>query len=367
VNGFRRIPHSDPVRVLLVGAGGMGRTWLDLLRRHPDTELVGIADLDVAAARRAAAAAGLPTGSAAASLTELAAATRPEAVVNVTAPAAHHPVTLEALGLGLPVLGEKPLAATLPEAVELVAAADRAGLLFMVSQNRRYEEGLWHLKDLAHRLGGPGILTHEFFKAPRFGGFRDAMAHPLLLDMAIHNFDAARFLLDADPVAVYCEEFNPEWSWYAGDAATTAIFEMTGGVRFVYTGSWCSPGLETSWNSSWRVSARHGSARWDGESAVATAEFTGESAAESAGEGGRPNRAPHQHRHPHPSPPATGIAGSLSDFVRALRTGEPPATAARDNLLSLAMVHAAMLSSAGGTRVRFGELLGDLYPEGELT
>jgi hypothetical protein len=30
--------------------------------------------------------------------------------------------------------------------------------------------------------------------------------------MAIHTFDAARFLSQADPVAVYCEEFNPAWS-----------------------------------------------------------------------------------------------------------------------------------------------------------
>ena len=59
----------------------------------------------------------------------------------------------------------------------------------------------------------------EFFKAPHFGGFREEMAHPLLVDMAIHAFDAARYLLGADPVSVYCEAFNPAWSWYAGDAA----------------------------------------------------------------------------------------------------------------------------------------------------
>lgn len=36
------------------------------------------------------------------------------------------------------------------------------------------------------------------------------MDHPLLLDMAVHAFDAARWFLGADPVGVYCEEFNPE-------------------------------------------------------------------------------------------------------------------------------------------------------------
>src|SRR5690606_26213183 len=117
----------------------------------------------------------------------------------------------------------------------------------------RYDANLVAFRRLLRRLGRIGILTTQFFKAPRFGGFRDAMAHPLVLDMAIHSFDSARYLLGVDPVAVYCDEHNPAWSWYAGDAASTAIFEMADGSRYVYTGSWCSPGLETSWNAAWRA------------------------------------------------------------------------------------------------------------------
>ena len=45
------------------------------------------------------------------------------------------------------------------------------------------------------------------------------MAYPLLIDMAIHQFDLARDLIGSEPEAVYCESFNPAWSWYAGDAA----------------------------------------------------------------------------------------------------------------------------------------------------
>ena len=66
-------------------------------------------------------------------------------------------------------------------------------------------------------------------------------------------------------MAVYCEEYNPSWSWYAGNANATAVFEMDGGARFVYNGSWCSPGAETSWNAAWRVSGEHGTALWDGD------------------------------------------------------------------------------------------------------
>lgn len=40
---------------------------------------------------------------------------------------------------------------------------------------------------------------------------------------------------------------------------------MTKGVRFGFSGSWCSPGLETSWNGSWQISGAGGTARWDGD------------------------------------------------------------------------------------------------------
>ena len=69
----------------------------------------------------------------------------------------------------------------------------------------------------------------------------------------------------ADPVSVYCESANPPWSWFAGDAVATAVFTFPGGQRFAYTGSWVARGLETSWNGSWRLSAEHGTAVWDGD------------------------------------------------------------------------------------------------------
>jgi hypothetical protein len=52
------------------------------------------------------------------------------------------------------------------------------------------------------------------------------MPNILLLDMAIHAFDAARLCL-AKPLAVYYYETNPKGSWYASGAAATAIFEFS--------------------------------------------------------------------------------------------------------------------------------------------
>jgi predicted dehydrogenase len=164
--------------------------------------------------------------------------------------------------------------------------------------------------------------------------------------MAVHAFDAARYVLDRDPVAVYCEEYNPAWSWYAGDAAAVAIFEFTEGVRFSYTGSWCADGLETSWNGAWRVNGAGGTARWDGDGAP-------EWQANDSSEVLRATltAAPQE------------IAGSLAEFVDALRTGRTPSGEVHGNVLSLAMVEAAVRSSARGTRVRIDEVLEDAYAE----
>lgn len=342
---FEVVPEDGGrLRLIVVGAGPMGRAWLRTIAANPDVELVGIADLAVDLADEAAVEAGfpgLPTGTDA---VELVRRTGAHAVVNVTVPAAHHPVTTAALLAGVPVLGEKPVASTVAEGLSLAAAAELTGQLFMVSQSRRYNAHLFAARAQAAALGRIGILSVDFFKAPRFGGFRDEMTSPLLLDMAIHQFDMARFLLDRDPVSVICEEYNPAWSWYRGNASATAVFEFEGGTRFVYNGSWCSPGLETSWNGSWRLSAERGTVLWDGDN---------DPEWEANGHG--------TDLVADVTAPGSEIEGSLREFVAALRTGVEPMGRAPANVLSLAMVEAAVLSARTGRRVALDEIMDRSY------
>lgn len=343
------------IPLILVGAGGMGRMWLKAIEDEPRAELAGVVDLDTTVAHAALETLGrsdVPVGTDAVTLAHQTGAT---AIVNVTVPKAHHPVATAALSAGLPVLGEKPAADTLPQALSLAAAAEATGQLFMVSQSRRYNNHLFALRDQAQHLGAPGTLATEFFKAPHFGGFREQMEHPLLVDMAIHPFDSARFILADEPVAVYCEEFNPPWSWYAGDAAACAIFEMASGARFTYTGSWCSPGQETSWNGEWRLSAEYGTATWDGEHSPVVGT---EPAAHLDDVGDTP--APGSlSRSPGP-----GISGALVEFLDALQRAvspNSPDTApmgeVHQNIMSLAMVEAAIASAIRQERVQIDTIL----------
>jgi predicted dehydrogenase len=276
---------------------------------------------------------------------------RPDFLVDVTTPESHCEVTKTALERGVPVLGEKPMASSMAEARSMVRASRPSGVLYMVSQSRRYDPRITAYKRLLSQIGELGILNADFYLGAHFGGFRDEMDHVLLLDMAIHTFDQARFLTGADPVSVYCEEFNPPWSWYRGAACATAEFEMSGGLRFSYRGSWCSEGRNTSWESEWRAVGAKGSAEWDGDHRIEGDRvksptgfiFEHEPLSERALE-----------------EPNVGIAGSLRDFLKALN--EPthvPMARCDDNIMSLAMVFAAVQSAEEGRRIEIAPLLAE--------
>lgn len=330
-------------KAVLVGAGVMGRNWARNIMGCDGAELAGWVDIRPGSAGSAADELGVGLGYVGESLEEALGTVRPDFVVDVTVPEAHHGVTLTALRAGVAVLGEKPMASTMEDAREMVAASEKFNCLYMVSQSRRYDAGLHAFRRLIEgHTGGVGILNADFYLGPHFGGFRDEMASPLLLDMAIHSFDQARYLSGADPVSVYCEEFNPPWSWYGGNACATALFEMSGGLRFTYRGSWCAEGRSTSWECDWRAVGPRGSATWDG-AALPVADvvtvgggFMSETDTRTAElEEGL----------------ALGIAGSLRDFLKALQDGGTPMGECHDNIKSLAMVFAAVESANTGQRV----------------
>lgn len=85
---------AKPLRVILVGAGGMGRVWLATIVANADVELVGVVDLDLATARQSADPAGFRHVPVATSLDVLAAHHNVQAVINVTVPEEPlHPTT----------------------------------------------------------------------------------------------------------------------------------------------------------------------------------------------------------------------------------------------------------------------------------
>ena len=335
------------VDAVLVGCGAMSRAWLEAARQIEGLEIVGLVDLDLDRARARAEEFALDGAEIGSSLDEVLERRRPQAVFDVVVPAARASVALSALAQGCHVLSEKPLAASLEEARAIVSAARSNGRIHAVVQNRRYHEGVRRIHRFldSGAIGTPTSLHCDFFLAPHFGGFREEMNHVLLLDMAIHTFDAARAMTGLDAKRVYCREWEAKGSWYRQGSSATAIFDMEEGVVFTYRGSWCAEGMRTSWEASWRIVGTRGSLVWDGFDAL-SAEIASD---ERDGIFLRP--APVEVSAPAPSDRTGGHLGVLRDFVAAVRGGPPPETAASDNLKSLAMVFGAIRSAETGLPV----------------
>ncbi|MGP5413406.1 Gfo/Idh/MocA family protein [Brachybacterium paraconglomeratum] len=349
LTGFPRLPAERPARVVVVGAGSMGSWWAREVVASGVAELVGVADLVEGAPQRVIDQSGAADPAAVAvgaDGVELALELGADLIVNPTVPVAHHPVTVKALHAGIPVLGEKPVTETLPEAISLLAHAELTGVPFMVSQSRRFFRQVRQLRSFvaAH---GPTVMTSAFFSLfTEMEGFRRTQDHPLLRDMGIHAFDTARYVLDADPVAVTARGTRPEWSVYHHDATVSATFEMSDGSLFAYHGTWNARGLPTWWNSEWRIGAQHGSATWDGTGAPVVG-------TEDEEETARLQAAIDAETAPEPDQ----IAASLVECVSALREGRTPMCEIHENVLSFAMVEAAVAAVERGERVEIDELL----------
>lgn len=220
-------------------------------------------------------------------------------------------------------------------------------LIHAVSQNRRYGDDIQKVRSLIAEdaIGNITNINCDFFLGAHFGGFREQMRHVLLLDMAIHSFDQARYLSSANPLTVYCHEWNPEGSWNAHGASAVAIFEMSNGIVFTYRGSWVAEGLDTDWNADWRIIGTKGTIAWDGAS-----DIKGEAVVETSGFKSTCRRIEIP-ENPIPDAALTLRGRIMKEFLACIETGEKPRTHCDDNINSLAMVFAAIESAKTGKKV----------------
>ena len=335
---------------ILCGCGAMSKGWLRAIASDPALadaiKIVGLVDLNRETAESLAREFGLEGAVIGSDLAEVIARTKADMVFDVVVPAARFAVVSTALKAGCHVLSEKPMATSLAEGSALIALAAETGKVHAIIQNRRYIAGIRRLRRFVES-GAIGELTGihcDFFLGPHFGGFREEMDHVLLLDMAIHTFDAARFVADRKPLTVYCVETNPKGSWYRHGASAHAVFEFADDVTFTYRGSWCAEGRRTSWESEWRLTGSKGMLTWDGEEAF---EATVAGTEEGLLHGFQPIDVPA----PADDAETHGHASVISSFIEAVRTGRPPETVSSDNIRSLAMVLGAIESAKSGKRI----------------
>ncbi|MEK4474490.1 Gfo/Idh/MocA family oxidoreductase [Paenibacillus sp. FSL R7-0048] len=333
-------------RVVVAGCGGMANAWIEYALLRPDTKIVALVDIRLESAEAMA----VKHGISCLTFTDIKQAIQETAanlIFDVTVPGSHFNISSTALELGCNVFSEKPLAETMEECNKIVEISERTGNAHAVMQNRRYDPRIRSLRKIIESgtIGRTGFIGASFFLGAHFGGFRDVMKSPLLLDMAIHTFDQARFISGANPVSVYCQEFNPPGSWYEGNASAVCIFEMSDGSIFTYQGSWCAEGASTSWEASWRVNGEKGTAIWDGHelpyAEVVTAGDQSDKFIRDVkrvnGENVEMSKTFHQ--------------GCLDEMFLSLAEQRPAETNCRDNRYSMAMVFGALESAESGRKI----------------
>jgi predicted dehydrogenase len=174
----------------VIGVGALGQHHARHLAGLDEVRLVGVYDAD--ATRAAQVASGLTT-IAFADVDEL--LRQVEAVTVAVPTPAHAEVGMRALGRGVPVLMEKPLAATLAEADTLIACARRQQLQLQVGHIERYNRAL--------RAAEPYLDGPRYIESLRLAPFQPRGTDvAVVLDLMIHDLDLVLHLTGSSATEV---------------------------------------------------------------------------------------------------------------------------------------------------------------------
>ena len=209
----------QPVRLLILGTGGMAKNHAEGFSAIPGVSLVAGIDTrpeQLAAFRKTH---GIPHGFS--SVQEALAWGEFDAVTNVTPDAAHHATTLPFLAAGKHVLCEKPLATNAQDAEDMASAAARVGVVNMVNLSYRNVPALQKAAAMV-RDGAIGTIRHfeasylqSWLTQPAWGHWdresqwlwRLSTAHGskgVLGDVGIHILDFATFVAGQEATDVSC-------------------------------------------------------------------------------------------------------------------------------------------------------------------
>jgi predicted dehydrogenase len=329
----------DKIRVIQVGAGGFGKSWLEICMHYNEVKVVAVADVMEENLSFAKQMTGLPDDALFLSPTDAFQKIKADAVLIVTPPQTHKDIAVEALKAGFHVMMEKPLTHTFEEAVELLEISRNYDKHVMISQNYRWRPPIQTVKKLIEEglIGQIGYIEYEFRKAMKFGGWRDQYKEILLEDMSIHHFDIMRYLLCKDAEEVYAQSYRPAWSWFSGNPTAGVLIRFQDDIHVNYFGSWVSRGKETTWNGDIRVIGDRGAiemiddqvhvqfVREDEETEQFTAELL---------------KMPYDDR-----------TTSLDEMIKSIKENRKPSTSIEDNIYSFGLTCMAIQSAKGGGKV----------------
>ena len=254
--------QTQPLRIGIVGMGGIGETHIKAYRQLPDVEVVAIADPAETRLNQMAATYGVTNKYT--DYHDLIARDDIDAISVGTPNHLHAPVAVAALEAGKHVLSEKPLARSGAEAETMVRAAINAGRVLQVAFNHRQRGDVQVLKKYVE-AGGLGRIYHA--KAswmrrsgiPGMGGWftsREQAGGGPMIDLGVHVLDMALYLLGEPEViavsAATYAELGPRGrgnsNWRTGTLVGQGGYEVEDlATAFVRLGDGATLLIEASW------------------------------------------------------------------------------------------------------------------------
>lgn len=217
---------SKKITVGLIGAGRIGRVHGENLSfRIPDANLVAVADVFKEVADKTAADLRIPT--AYTNYQQILEDETIEGVVICSSTDTHSQIIEEAASAGKHIFCEKPIDHDLVKVNRVLKVVEEAGIKFQVGFNRRFDPNFRRVREIvaAGDIGDPHILriTSRDPEPPPVEYVK--VSGGIFLDMTIHDFDMARFLINSEIEEVYAVGgvmIDPEIG-KAGDIDTAVI------------------------------------------------------------------------------------------------------------------------------------------------
>jgi myo-inositol 2-dehydrogenase/D-chiro-inositol 1-dehydrogenase len=196
--------QAEKLNVGLIGVGRIGRLHAEhLAYRIPTARLTAIADVNEAAARACADRLGIPDVTA--DYRALLKRDDVDAVVICSPTNTHAQLIEELAAAGKQIFCEKPIDLRLARVDQAISAAKRAGVKLQIGFNRRFDPNFSRIRKAVEsgEIGDPQIL-HIMSRDPAPPSIEYIkVSGGIFMDMTIHDFDMARYLIGADVEEVY--------------------------------------------------------------------------------------------------------------------------------------------------------------------
>lgn len=195
---------SSKIGVGVIGTGRIGRLHIEHIAQNiPEAELIALCSLDLPDAE--ALAEQFNVWKVTSDYTVLLADPKVEAVLVASATDTHAEISKAAAKAGKHVFCEKPISLDLEQIDETLAIVENAGVKFQVGFNRRFDAGFTRIREAvaSGEIGEPHILriTSRDPAPPPIEYVK--VSGGIFLDMTIHDFDMARYLIGDEVVEVY--------------------------------------------------------------------------------------------------------------------------------------------------------------------